>query len=138
MTENLPEYENVPYYPITVFVGTGKLKNLDVSTDVIYINALFETIMKHRGSQKLTDNEIDKIFTTLGEASKKEKQTKKNHVSRIKWNVKIKKMKERVHIHICPQCGGRLVKRTGKSSEFYGCSNFPRCQYKTKLDWEED
>lgn len=136
LKENLQEYENVPYYPIIVFVGTGKLKNLDVKTDVIYINALFETIMKHRGPKKLTDNEIGKIFTKLRGASIKDKQTKRDHVSRIKWNVKIKKMKEKVHI--CPQCGGQLIRRIDKSGEFYGCSNFPRCQYKTKLHWEED
>ncbi len=136
LKENLPTYENIPYYPIIVFVGTGKLKNLSVTTDVIYINALFETIIKHRGPQKLTDNEIDKIFTTLGEVSKKDKQTKMDHVSRIKWNVKIKKMKERAHI--CPECGGQLIKRTGKSGEFYGCRNFPRCKYKAKLDLGEN
>jgi predicted RNA-binding Zn-ribbon protein involved in translation (DUF1610 family) len=136
LKENLPEYEKVPYYPIIVFVGTGKLKNLHVSTDVIYINSLFETIMKHRGSQKLNGNEIDQIFTILGEASLKDKQTKKDHVSRIKWNVKIKEMKEKVHI--CPECGGKLIKRTGKSGEFYGCSNFPRCKYITKLDLGEN
>ncbi len=134
--ENLPEYKDLPYYPVIVFVGKEKLKNLDVTTDVIYPDALFETIMRHRGPQKLTDNEIDKIFTKLTEASIKDKQAKRNHVSRIKWNVKIKKMKERVHIY--PQCGGQLIKRTDKSGEFYGCSNFPQCQYKTKLDWEED
>jgi len=136
MKENLPEYKDVAYHPVIVFVGKGKLKNLDVTTDVIYSDALFETIMRHRGPQKLSDNEIDKISTTLRGASIKDKQAKRNHVSRIKWNVKMKKMKERVLI--CPQCGGQLIIRTGKSGEFYGCSNFPQCQYKTKLDREGD
>ncbi len=59
-----------------------------------------------------------------------------DHVSRIKWNVKIKKMK--VRAHICPECGGQLIKRTGKSGEFYGCRNFPQCKYKAKLDLDEN
>ena len=134
--ENLPEYKDLPYYPVIVFAGRGKLKNLDVTTDVIYPDALFETIMRHRGPRKLNDNEISEIFTTLTGASMKDKQTKRNHVSRIKWNVKMKRMKEGVHI--CPQCDGQLIKRTSKSGEFYGCSNFPQCQYKTKLRLEED
>ena len=30
----------------------------------------------------------------------------------------------------CPQCGGDLVKRISKKKkEFYGCSNFPKCQF---------
>ena len=31
----------------------------------------------------------------------------------------------------CPLCGGRLVKRTGKNGEFYGCSNYRErgCKY---------
>jgi len=33
---------------------------------------------------------------------------------------------------ICPCCGGKLLKRTGKFGEFYGCSNYPKCDYTTK------
>lgn len=29
----------------------------------------------------------------------------------------------------CPRCGGNLVIRTGKYGQFYGCSNYPRCNY---------
>jgi len=30
----------------------------------------------------------------------------------------------------CPQCGGELVKRISKKKKvFYGCSNFPKCQF---------
>lgn len=32
----------------------------------------------------------------------------------------------------CPRCDGNLVKRTGKFGEFYGCSNYPKCDYTTK------
>lgn len=31
---------------------------------------------------------------------------------------------------ICPNCGGRLVKREGKYGEFIGCSNYPKCHFK--------
>ena len=37
---------------------------------------------------------------------------------------------------LCPQCGGVLVKRSGKYGEFYGCSNFPQCRYTRKLENE--
>ena len=29
----------------------------------------------------------------------------------------------------CPRCGGNLVLRSGKYGQFYGCSNYPRCNY---------
>lgn len=29
----------------------------------------------------------------------------------------------------CPRCGGNLVLRKGKYGQFYGCSNYPRCNY---------
>jgi len=32
----------------------------------------------------------------------------------------------------CPQCGGELVRRIGKHKKvFYGCSNYPKCQFIT-------
>lgn len=34
----------------------------------------------------------------------------------------------------CPKCGGYLIKRSGPYSEFYGCSSYPKCCYKEKLE----
>ncbi|MBO4566900.1 MAG: topoisomerase DNA-binding C4 zinc finger domain-containing protein [Bacteroidales bacterium] len=33
----------------------------------------------------------------------------------------------------CPRCGGALVLRKGYSL-FYGCSNYPRCDYAISID----
>ena len=30
---------------------------------------------------------------------------------------------------VCPKCGGKLQERIGKYGKFYGCSNYPKCQY---------
>ena len=37
---------------------------------------------------------------------------------------------------ICPNCGSALVLRKGKYSEFYGCENFPTCNYIEKKEVE--
>ena len=132
LKENLTAYTDIPYHPIVVFVGKAKLLDLDVKTDVIYPHMLLDTITRQRDSRKLTHKDMDEIFSTLREASIRDNQTKKDHVSRIKWNVKMREMKERVLI--CPQCGGQLVKRTGRYGEFYGCSNFPQCKHAAMLD----
>ena len=34
----------------------------------------------------------------------------------------------------CPRCGGRLVLRSVKYGEFYGCSNYPSCKYTIEAD----
>jgi ssDNA-binding Zn-finger/Zn-ribbon topoisomerase 1 len=30
---------------------------------------------------------------------------------------------------VCPECGGNLIERSGKYGKFFGCSNYPKCQY---------
>ena len=30
---------------------------------------------------------------------------------------------------ICPNCGAKLVIRRSKRGRFYGCSNYPKCDY---------
>lgn len=37
-------------------------------------------------------------------------------------------------LKICPRCGGNLVQRNGKFGPFYGCSNYPKCNYTLKQD----
>lgn len=34
---------------------------------------------------------------------------------------------------VCPVCGGHLITRTGKHGQFYGCENYPDCQYTKPL-----
>ena len=34
--------------------------------------------------------------------------------------------------NVCPRCGGKLVRRSGKYGEFFGCENFPRCRFTRK------
>jgi restriction system protein len=33
----------------------------------------------------------------------------------------------------CPKCKSKLVLRTGKNNEFYGCSNYPKCTYTASI-----
>lgn len=37
----------------------------------------------------------------------------------------------------CPECGGELVKRSGRYGEFIACSNFPKCKYSRNLEGEK-
>lgn len=37
----------------------------------------------------------------------------------------------------CPDCGGELVKRSGRFGEFIACSNFPKCKYSRNLNTDK-
>ncbi len=42
----------------------------------------------------------------------------------------VKEFKEYVEGYKCPKCGGRLVvRRSKKGKRFYGCENYPKCDY---------
>lgn len=53
-------------------------------------------------------------------------------ISYIKMTKKDKEASKE-NFKICPCCGGNLVKRNGKFGSFYGCSNYPKCDYTKKL-----
>ena len=36
-------------------------------------------------------------------------------------------------VQVCPTCGGWLITRSGKYGLFFGCSNYPRCNYTRKI-----
>jgi len=130
LREVLSEYQHISYYPVIVFAGKARLMNVNAKTDVIYPHQIVDTITSHNGPRQLSSGDMEKIFNTLRESSIKDKELKNQHIKRIRWNVKIREMKEKVLI--CPKCGGRLIKRHGRYGEFYSCENFPKCRHKTE------
>lgn len=33
---------------------------------------------------------------------------------------------------VCPECGGKMIKKIGRYGTFVGCSNYPQCRYTQK------
>ena len=33
----------------------------------------------------------------------------------------------------CPNCGGYLIQKKGRYGKFYGCTNYPYCEYTRKI-----
>ena len=75
--------------------------------------------------KNITDLEARKAHNAAANATKHEK-------------------KDKIEAGICPRCGGRLVEREGKYGKFYGCSNYPKCDFMIKSlrtdyeDWNDD
>ncbi|MCD6345892.1 MAG: topoisomerase DNA-binding C4 zinc finger domain-containing protein [Bacteroidales bacterium] len=34
---------------------------------------------------------------------------------------------------ICPECGGKLIQRSGRNGLFYGCTSYPNCKYTRQI-----
>jgi len=47
--------------------------------------------------------------------------------------IKYIKMANKDSENVCPKCGGILIERNGKHGNFYGCSNYPKCDFTKKI-----
>ena len=36
---------------------------------------------------------------------------------------------EGVETDVCPECGSKLIQRSGPNGSFYGCKSYPNCRY---------
>ena len=59
--------------------------------------------------------------------AKKQNIKQSTHKKNIQKN--LNKRNDLAQKLICPNCGEKLILRTGKYGKFYGCSNYPKCRY---------
>jgi hypothetical protein len=124
---SLSNYPNIHYFPIVVFAGNAKLKNIESSVPVIYDYYLKSTIEDLSTEKCLTIEQIGKIKDLLESVELKEKSAHKEHIKNIQQRVYEKRLK--TANMICPQCNGELKLRNGRYGKFYGCSNYPQCRF---------
>lgn len=127
--ENLKEWPYLKIIPIVVFTGNADISRVSSAGHVIYDTALLSTIQAYQTSY-ITDTDIKVVVERLSSKNIREVVDNKTHVR----NVKEAKYRtdSKISSGICPQCGGTLVRRTGKYGSFYGCSNYPRCKFTTQ------
>ena len=110
----------------------------DMFINIICLTSAFHVEVKNNGELTLLATLLDKIRfynkvrinDNVFEISNKilsnnfdvSKQDKTIHTQ----HVRIKELESKYR---CPKCGGMLVKRKGPYSEFFGCSNYPKCKY---------
>ncbi|MCH3916090.1 MAG: NERD domain-containing protein [Spirochaetia bacterium] len=123
----LSDFRQIPYYPIVVFVGSAKFKNIYAHTPVIYGNELIQTITCSSITPCLSIEQIRQIRQDILFYINKNKVTKSEHVHQINQQARFRQWKEAPLV--CPRCGGTLVERNGRFGKFYGCSNYPTCRY---------
>ena len=75
----------------------------------------------------MSESYAEEIYNTLLAANVEDKDARKRHVQSVKQNKQ--RRDNAVASGRCPRCGGKLVLREGKYGSFYGCSNYPKCNY---------
>jgi len=126
--ESLLNINQNKIFSIITFVGDSTFKT-EMPENVTYAGG-FINFINSKKIKLLSEQEVHQINALISE--KRLSQTLKtniNHVQHVKDIVKEKEKK-----NLCPRCGNSLVKRISKrganiGSEFYGCSNYPKCRY---------
>lgn len=123
----LKEYGNIPYISIVAFSRQASL-GVDAHTPVIYWDEI-PRIINQFENRVLTQSQTRNISNFLRAHNVEDKDAKKQHIANVRHN----ELKRDIAVSngICPRCGGTLTLRQGKYGKFYGCSNYPRCNYTT-------
>ncbi|MCL6445540.1 MAG: NERD domain-containing protein [Alicyclobacillus sp.] len=126
----LAEFMPVKFVSIVVFSGRGDLK-VQTTTTVVYPSELRKVIAEHT-EEVIPPERVEAICNKLASIARTDRQEKRNHVQHVRQTVAAKKAM--VQQDICPRCGGQLRVRNGKYGPFKGCSNYPKCQFKLRLE----
>ena len=112
---------NLPVYSLVVFVQNN-VSSLQI-TNVINLQQLKASISV--GSDILTPKQMRVAYENI--ISHKLKISQKEHIKNIK------QQQQNIQNGICPRCNGKLILRTGKFGDFYGCTNYPKCKFIKKI-----
>ena len=116
---------DIPIYGIVVFPYETELK-VNAEHPVLKMMNVVPFIKKHR-DEILTSKQMDYYRRRLLDVSTTSESERKHHRENVVRN------KERRDAAVangkCPMCKGNLVLREGRYGRFYGCSNYPKCNY---------
>jgi predicted RNA-binding Zn-ribbon protein involved in translation (DUF1610 family) len=125
--KTLSEYNFIKYFPIVVFAGDVKLKNVTTTLPIVYNNKLIRKIKSLNKQERLSYSQMELISDKLLKDNITDRKGSKNHSLQVKKQIQEHNKKEKQKI--CPKCGNKLIKKRGKYGKFYSCDNFPKCRY---------
>lgn len=80
----LSEYNYINYFPIIVFAGSGKLKNITSSLPVVYARKVLKTIKNLNEQENLSYNQMQLISDKLHQLNIIDRKENRNHVKQVK------------------------------------------------------
>ena len=117
-------------FPIVVFLKGANLENVETNNLVVHDNELLGVIRKHT-DVCLSDAAVSYIANSLSEKNNRSTVDDTTHIRNLAAAKEQRELK--IKNGLCPQCGGKLLRRKGKYGEFYGCSNYPYCRFKQSI-----
>lgn len=88
-------------------------------------------ILKLSTQRLYTVSEVNEMVTLIEQQRLIKREDKKTHVQATRQ--KVSEAQRMINEHVCPRCGGTLIKRHRKFGDFYGCSNYPKCRFTSKI-----
>lgn len=130
LKENLDGIGYVPFVPMVVFAGNAELANVHSQYPVVHKEGLLPAIY---GYEKiyLTKEQVREIVRRIRGIDVRESVKDREHVMNVKRAAIVRD--EKIAAGVCPRCGGKLVLRKGEFGSFYGCSNYPKCRFTSKI-----
>lgn len=146
--------EDVPIHSIITFSERCTLKKIEVKSEnvcVIKRDNVYDTVVgicAKRDTAALSNEQISEIYDKLYPYTQVSDAIKEQHIQTIEKKQASKEIQpleekpDEGQKKQCPRCGSTLVLRKAKKGEnagtqFYGCSNFPKCRYMKNLDENE-
>lgn len=134
---------DIPVYNIVAFARATDFDIRHDDGEIVYISDLVSTIIHLRDAEPVyTFEQIGIKANLLMEKNITDPEARKAHNAAA--NAAKHEKKDKIEAGICPRCGGQLVEREGKYGQFYGCSNYPKCDFMIKSlrtdyeDWNDD
>lgn len=129
----LADYLSLPSDAFTsyiIFSERCRLKKVPKSTQEIVIlqrNKMLKNLRKELKKREIiyTKEQIKEFEMKLKPLTNVSDEVKKQHIEDIK---------QKHDSDICPFCGKKLIKRTGKYGQFMGCIGYPKCKYTRQID----
>lgn len=129
-TKTLASYLDIPetnIFSVIVFIGGCEFKTV-MPENVIYSGDLVSYI-NSKNEDILTEEQINLIISTVvAERFSPSLKTHRAHVAHVHNIIEQKELE-----NTCPKCGNEMILRTVKKgpnagSQFWGCSQFPKCR----------
>lgn len=129
LQELFADMPDVPFHSVVVFSNRAKLKVETRSAQVVHAGQLKAALTGQR-AEVLSDEQVLALCDRLEERDLSGRKARKEHVAAIQEAAAGRERS--ISEGVCPKCGEKLVLRSGKYGEFYGCSGYPKCRFKVK------
>ena len=109
------------FHNVVVFLSDANISN--IHSNNVYTLHSVKAIKEKKTDIFLSVEKMEYYYNKLLNLHDKTAIKTNEHIENVH------KMQRQIQQGICPRCGGKLMLRTGKNGQFYGCSGFPKCRF---------